>query len=101
MGGGRGCNIFVTVLGGNGTKIAPTGDIFDQPPGQMRCIWGKLADHIGDHVVSSPEGAVLVTSLGTKLSYPRPPQSLNPSAVGVDCCGPSDRESIGISILPG
>ena len=34
--GGRGCNIFVPVLGGNGTKIAPTGDIFDQPPGQMR-----------------------------------------------------------------
>ena len=28
--------IFVLVLGGNGTKIAPTGDIFDQPRGQMR-----------------------------------------------------------------
>ena len=36
LGGGRGCNLFVPVLGGNGTKIAPTGDIFDQPPGQMR-----------------------------------------------------------------
>ena len=35
-GAGRGCNIFVLVLGGNGTIIAPTGDIFDQPPGQMR-----------------------------------------------------------------
>ena len=23
-------------MGGNGTKIAPTGDIFDHPPGQMR-----------------------------------------------------------------
>ena len=34
-GGGRGCNRFVPLLGGNGTKIAPTGDIFDQPPGQM------------------------------------------------------------------
>ena len=34
-GGGRGCNIFVPVLGGNGTKVAPTEDIFDQPPGQM------------------------------------------------------------------
>ena len=34
--GGWGCNIFVPVLGGNGTKIAPTRDIFDQPPGQMR-----------------------------------------------------------------
>ena len=36
IGAGRGCNKFVPVLGGNGTKIAPTGDIFDQPPGQMR-----------------------------------------------------------------
>ena len=36
IGGGRGCNIFVPVLGGNGTKIAPTEDILDQSPGQMR-----------------------------------------------------------------
>ena len=35
-GGGRGYNIFVPVLGGNGTKVALTGDIFDQPLGQMR-----------------------------------------------------------------
>ena len=35
-GGGRGCNNFVPVLGGNGTKIASTGDIFYQPPCQMR-----------------------------------------------------------------
>ena len=35
-GGRRGCNIFDPVLGGNGTKIAPTGNIFDQSPGQMR-----------------------------------------------------------------
>ena len=34
--GGRGCNKFVSFLGENGTKIAPTGDIFDQSPGQMR-----------------------------------------------------------------
>ena len=33
--GGRGCNEFVPVLVGNGTKIVPTGDIFDQLPGQM------------------------------------------------------------------
>ena len=33
--GGRGCNIFVPILGGNGTKIAPTGEIFDGPPGEM------------------------------------------------------------------
>ena len=36
VGGRRGCNIFVLILGGNCTKIAPTGDIFDQPPGHMR-----------------------------------------------------------------
>ena len=36
-------------------------------------------DHVGDHVVSSPEGVILVTSPGTKSLYPRPPQSLNPS----------------------
>ena len=35
IGEGWGCNIFVPVLGGNGTKIAPTENIFDQPPGQM------------------------------------------------------------------
>ena len=79
IGEGWGCNIFVPVLGGNGTKIAPTGNIFDLPPGQMRSIRGKLADYVMDHVVSSPEGAVLVTSPGTKSSYPRLPQSLNPS----------------------
>ena len=42
---------------------------------------GKLADHVGDHVVLSPEGAILVTPSGTKSSYPRPSQSLNPSLV--------------------
>ena len=35
IGEGRECNKFVPVLVGNGTKISPTGDIFDQPPGQM------------------------------------------------------------------
>ena len=33
--GGRGCNNFVPVLGGDGTKRSPTGDIFDQLPGEM------------------------------------------------------------------
>ena len=28
-GGGRGCNKFVPVLGGNGTKKGPARDIFD------------------------------------------------------------------------
>ena len=79
LGGGRGCNKFVPVLGGNGTRITPTGDIFDQLPGEMQWIQGKVADHVGDHVVLSPEGAVLVTYPRTKSSHPRPPQSLNPS----------------------
>ena len=30
-GGGGGCNIVVRVLGGNGTKIAPIGDILTNP----------------------------------------------------------------------
>ena len=50
---------------------------------------GKLADHVGDHVVLSPEGDVLVTSPETKSSYPRPPQSLNLSGLvrGARCGG--------------
>ena len=67
---------FFPILGGSSTKIAPTGDIFDQLPGQMLCIRGKLADHVGDPVVLSPEGVVLVTSPWMKSSDPRPPQSL-------------------------
>ena len=33
--GGEGCNKFVPVLVGDGTKRSPTGDIIDQPPGEM------------------------------------------------------------------
>ena len=29
IGGGRGCDQFAPVLGGNGTKIAPTGDLIN------------------------------------------------------------------------
>ena len=36
LGGGRGCHKFVPILVGDGTKIAPPGDLFDQPPGEMR-----------------------------------------------------------------
>ena len=36
----------------------------------------------GEFKVLYPEGAVLVTPPGTKSSYPRPPQSLNPSGDG-------------------
>ena len=33
--GGRGCRKFVPVLKGDGTKIAPPRDIFDQPAGEL------------------------------------------------------------------
>ena len=33
--GGGGCNKYVPVLGGDGTKIAPPADLFDQPPGEI------------------------------------------------------------------
>ena len=83
--GGRGCNKCVPVLRGNGTKIAPTGYIFDQPPGGMSWVRGKLAGHVGGHVVLSPEEGVLVTSPGTESSYPRPSQLLNNSSIYVYC----------------
>ena len=35
LGGGRGCHKFVPVLGGDGTKMAPPEDLFDQPSGDM------------------------------------------------------------------
>ena len=75
--GRRGCNNFFPVLRGNSTKIAPTEDIFDQPPGGMSWIRGKLADHVGDHVVLSP---------GTESSYPRPPQSLIAIWISASAC---------------
>ena len=78
--GGRGCRKFIPVLG-DGTKIAPPGDIIDQPSSGMSWIRGKFADHVGDHVVLFPEGTVSVTSPGTESSCPRPLQSLNDSEV--------------------
>ena len=80
IGGRRGCNNFVPVLGGDGTKIAPPGDLFDQPPGEMSWSRGKLADHAGDHVGLFPEGVVFMPAPGTESSYPRPPQSLEHSS---------------------
>ena len=79
--GGRGCHTFFPFWGRDGTKIVPPGDLFDQPPGEMIWIRGKLADHVEDHVVLSPEGVVLVTSPGTESSYPRPPHSLKRSEI--------------------
>ena len=51
--GRGGCHNVFPVFGGNGTKTVPPGDLFDQPPGKMDRIRGKLADHVGDHVVLS------------------------------------------------
>ena len=33
--GGRGCHSFVSALGGDDTKIAPLGDLSDQPSTEM------------------------------------------------------------------
>ena len=60
-------------LGGDGTKIALSGHVFDQPPGEMSTFRGKLSDRVGDHVALSPEGVVLVTYPGVESPYPRPP----------------------------
>ena len=57
--------------------------VFDQPPGEMISIWGMHADHVGDHLVPSPERVVFVTSPWTESSYPCPPQSLK--HLGVQC----------------
>ena len=68
----------------------------------MSWIRGKLADHVGDHVVLSPEKGVLVTSPGTESSYPRLPQALNNSAVERDILArvvPSRASSIGPTFL--
>ena len=70
---GGGCRKFVPVLGGDGTKPAPIGDNFSQAPDEMSGIRGKFADHVGDHAVLPPEGAISVTPSGTESSYPRPP----------------------------
>ena len=68
------------VLGGNARKCPLPGIYLTNTlPGEMSSIRGKLADHVGDHVVLSLEGVVLVTSPGTESSYPRPPQSLKHS----------------------
>ena len=92
IGGGRGCHKFVAVFGGDGTKIPSPGDLFDQHPGEMSGIRGKFADHIGHHIVLSPEGVVLATSTGTESSYHRPPQSLEYSSFCGACLNLFSRE---------
>ena len=71
--GGRDCRKFFPALGEDGSKTAPPWDVFDQPPGELSWIRGKLADHVKDHAVLYPEGTILVTTMGTESIYPRPP----------------------------
>ena len=77
--GGRGYHKSVPFGGGDGQKVAPPKDLFDQPRGEMSSTRGKLADSLGDHLVLSPEEVFLMTSPGTESSYPSPPQPLKHS----------------------
>ena len=44
------CRKNVPVLGGDGTKIAPTVDIFDKPSGEMSSVWAKIVEYAGNLV---------------------------------------------------
>ena len=82
-GGGQGCHNFVPVSGGDGTKIAPPGDLFDQPPGKMS--WqacrpfrepcslvpgrGYFGDLLGDGIVVSPPPPIAETLEGGCMSF--------------------------------
>ena len=66
-GGGGGC-CSVPVWEGDGTKIAPPRNIFDQPPCERSSSRSKPDDHVGDHVFLSPVGTVLVISPGGGIS---------------------------------
>ena len=56
---------------------SPSRGHIDHSAGKMSSIRGKLANHVGDHVVLSLEGIALINSPGIESSYPRLPQSLN------------------------
>ena len=68
----------------------------------MSCIRGKLSDRVGNNVILSPEGAVLMAFPGTESS--NPPHSLNDSKRKkkmaksvfepiIYCCGVSNDDS--------
>ena len=50
-----GCCKTVPDLGRDGMKIAPPGDIFDQPSCERGSIRSKIADHAGDDIFVVPE----------------------------------------------
>ena len=72
-----GIRSIVPILGRDGPKKVPPGDVFHQSPGEISCTQGKLAGHVGDHVVLSAEGTVLVISPGQDRRTSPPPNSLN------------------------
>ena len=67
------------MFGGGGTKAASPEDKVDQPPCKMSYIRSKLAYHVGDRVVLSPGGTVLLTPPPETESSNLSHQSLNGS----------------------
>ena len=66
--GGR-CLIFPPYWVGGGTKAASPRDIFDQPHCQRSSVRINLAAHVGDYVVLSPGGTVLLISPGENRQF--------------------------------
>ena len=50
------------VLGGDDSKLFPVGDVYRQLRCERSSVRRNIAYHIGDHIILSPGGAVLVTS---------------------------------------
>ena len=70
---------FFPLLRGDGTKIAPTGDMLDKLSCENCSIKNKLAAHVGDHEILSPGGSVLETPPKQNRQIPPAPESLNDS----------------------
>ena len=66
---------FLPRFGEDGTKTAPSGDIFDQPLCERISICNKLADSVGYHVTLPPGGDVMLASPGRNRRPPPPPPS--------------------------
>ena len=79
MGGGEMLECF-PVSGVYGTKIDPTGDVFDHSPRKRNLIRTEVADHVGDHPVpwSGCSGDIHGDGI---VEPPPPPQSLNDSDI--------------------
>ena len=61
MVGGKILEMF-SVLGGDDSKLSPVGDVDRQLRCERSSVRRKIAYHIGDNIILSPGGAVLVTS---------------------------------------